>query len=155
MLYKKYQLEDCKMEIMIPSDYVYNEEQIKLSPHVWSKKQEGAKISINIYDKDEPKEIVFKLQDYYLEYQQLMKNFSCSHILKKSIHGIELGEMVYFSKSKRYKFLNYLLIGRVNNLEVILNLQEVCTDLERQEHVFLNVIDSIKRIEGGSAKDAD
>lgn len=143
MLYKQYQLYDNQIEIMIPKKLNQTDDMFR--DYLWVSQDRKVMISMTRGIREiESRELVLRLQDYYLEYQSAVEGFQCCYVRKQEIHRHEFGVMYYESKMMGYKMHNIILLGAFQKCELILTMQ--CGEREKEEllHAFRNVMESLK-----------
>lgn len=145
MLYKKHQLFDNEIEIMLPSKFVRQEDLFR--ENLWLSEDRRVVISITRGIKEvSEKELILRLQDYYLEYSQSVPGFQCIHIQKRIIQNNEYAEMYYRSENLGYVIENVILLGSFRDSELFMAFQCGQEDAKEYLHVFENVMDSITLI---------
>lgn len=145
MLYKKHQLFDNEIEIMLPSKFVRQDDLFR--ENLWVSEDRRVVISITRGIKEvSEKELILRLQDYYLEYSQSVHGFKCMHIKKRVISGYEYAEMYYRSENLGYVIENVILLGSYRESELFMTFQCGQSDAKEYLHVFENVMDSITMI---------
>lgn len=139
MLYKKYSLYNNKIEIMLPSAFQMN------GQYSWCSNTQTVRVDVCMRAKlNQEQSMSLRLQEYYLFYKSHMEGFACKHIIKKQIWGREYGEMIYSSKQLGYGFFHVLLIGELEDEEVLLSLQCLEKEKTEMEHVFSIITDSVR-----------
>lgn len=144
MFYKKYQLYDDKLEIMLPANL--NETKgFFTTQHTWV--SDDKKIVVNISKNGtelDKSQILFRMDDYYKGFERDILQFECIKIKKTEINFQPYGEMAYFSDMMGYQFYNIFLLGCFENKEIVVTLQCMSKDIKNMEHVFGNIIDSLR-----------
>lgn len=143
MLYKQYQLYNNMVEIMLPKNLKQTDDLFR--DYLWVSEDRQTVISITrgIREMDS-RELVLRLQDYYLEYQNAVAGFKCLYVKKRMVHRQEFGEMYYESELMGYKIHNFILLGIFEKREFIMTLQCGEPDKTQQLHAFNNVMESLK-----------
>lgn len=157
MLYKKYPLYNELMEIMIPTTLELAQEPKKKNSNIsrlgdflftqytWLSKDR--KVVVNI-TKGSPlvdeTELIARLQDYYSVYKRDITKFECKNISLIDINGKKYGQMIYTSEMMGYIFYTVFVVGNFQNGELIVSLQCIETEIDTYEHVFSNIIDSLR-----------
>lgn len=145
MLYKKYQLFNGKIEVMIPSEFLFNQGGFELSEYNWTSVNEDLIIDCNLFEnEDSENELTFLLQEYYLDYKRILSTFTCKHVIKKLNFDDEFGEMVYLSTNLGYRFYSCLNLAIVDGKILMLTMSCLMDSFEEYEHAFSNIADSIK-----------
>lgn len=146
MLYKKYQLYENKIEIMIPSDYAYNEDLLSLSDNSWRSKDKSVSIDVNLtkIKKGVDTELSMRLQDYYLGYKKNLDSFDCKKVSKRKIYDNSFGEINYTADVMGYSFYNSQMITILEDKELTVSIQ--CLNEKKQDfdHIFNIIKESVK-----------
>lgn len=143
MLYKKYELYENEVEIMIPTTLFQTKDMFR--DYLWVSKDKKIMISLTqSINEMQEEQLLMRLQDYYLEYQSATKGFKCVYIKKHVIKRREFGEMHYESEVMGYIIQNIVVLGVFRNQEFVLTLQ--CGDSDKEEtlHIFSNIIESLR-----------
>lgn len=144
MFYRKYQLYDDKLEIMLPANL--NETKgFFTTQHTWvsDDKKIVVNISKNGTELDES-QILLRMDEYYRGFERDILQFECIKINKCVINFQTYGEIRYISDMMGYQFYNIFLLGCFENKEVVVTLQCMSKDEKEMEHVFDNIIDSVR-----------
>lgn len=149
-----YALFEGKMEVLIPSQLQPQNSMngLDLCQYAWA--SADGKVMVNVtrgaLDLQE-KELLMRLQDYYVGYIRDVQGFHCHHIRRRSINGFEYAELQYQAEMMGYLFYHVLILGVFQDSELIISLQCMDADRKEFEHVFSNIADSIQ-IRKGSRK---
>lgn len=154
MLYRKYELYEDAVDIMIPDNLTQTQDMFRDYMWVSDDKKIVITLTQSLNGMNE-KQLLMRLQDYYLEYQSAVKGFQCKYIKKHEIHRKEFGLMHYESEVMGYTIQNMVLLGVFEKQELVLTLQCGETNQEEQLHIFSNVIESLNIKERKEKKDED
>lgn len=144
MLYKKYHLYDEGVEIMIPSD-IRPSESFLASQNSWLSKDKKTVIHISRGGADLTEEnLNSQLNEYYKGFCRDVRHFQCRHIKRRMINRNVFGEIQYTSRVTGYPFYNVFLLGSYQGRELVITIQCMEHQWTPNEHIFENIIDSIR-----------
>ncbi|HBA50959.1 MAG TPA: hypothetical protein DCZ91_24815 [Lachnospiraceae bacterium] len=144
MLYKKYHLYDEGVEIMIPSD-IKPAESFLSSQNSWLSKDKKTVIHISRGGADLTEEnLNNQLNEYYKGFHRDVCHFKCRHIIRRTINRRVFGEIQYTSCVTGYHFYNVFLLGGYQGRELVITIQCMENQWAPNEHIFENIIDSIR-----------
>lgn len=144
MLYKKYHLYDEGVEIMIPSD-IRPSESFLASQNSWLSKDKKTVIHISRGGADLTEEnLNSHLNEYYKGFCRDVRHFQCRHIKRRMINRNVFGEIQYTSRVTGYPFYNVFLLGSYQGRELVITIQCMEHQWTPNEHIFENIIDSIR-----------
>lgn len=144
MLYKKYQMYDDKVEIMVPSHLKLTNTYLT-SQYNWM--SDDRKVVINVArggsDLDE-ENLLLRLDEYYKGFNKDISEFECTRVYKRKINTHSYGEICYLSDMSGYKFYTVFLLGCFEGREMIITLQCMEQQIKQNEHIFENIADSLR-----------
>ena len=144
MLYKKYHLYDEGVEIMIPSD-IRPSESFLASQNSWLSKDKKTVIHISRGGADLTEEnLNSQLNEYYKGFCRDVRHFQCRHIKRRTINRNVFGVIQYTSRVTGYPFYNVFLLGSYQGRELVITIQCMEHQWTPNEHIFENIIDSIR-----------
>lgn len=144
MLYKKYHLYDEGVEIMIPSD-IKPSETFLSSQNSWLSKDKKTVLQISRGGADLTEEnLNHQLNEYYKGFRRDVCDFQCRHIKRRTINRRVFGEIQYTSRVAGYHFYNVFLLGGYQERELVITIQCMEHQWTANEHIFENIIDSIR-----------
>lgn len=154
MLYKKYQMYNDSIEIMVPSHLTLTNSFLQ-SHYNWM--SDDRRVVVNVAkggsDLDE-ESLLVRLDEYYRGFCKDVNNFECLAIKKRRVNGRSYGEIRYNSEMTGYRFYNIFMLGYFEGAEIVVTLQCMHADIKAQERIFENISDSLrilrkKKIETG------
>lgn len=144
MLYKKYHLYDEGVEIMIPSD-IQPSESFLSSQNRWLSKDRKTVICISRGGADLTEDnLNSRLNEYYKGFCREVCHFQCRHIIRRTVNRSVFGEIQYTSRVTGYPFYNVFLLGSYQGRELVITIQCMEHQWTANEHIFENIIDSIR-----------
>lgn len=157
MLYKKYVLYNDGMEIMVPSHLhmLTQEKHIvgqearmgdrMISNYNWLSDDRRVVINVTSGGTELSQEnLLIRLQDYYVGFQNNVVEFDCLKVTKRWINGYDYGELQYRSEMMGYAFFNIFILGVYEGKEIILTLQCMERDKKALLPIFMNISDSLR-----------
>ena len=154
MLYKKYQMYDDSIEIMVPS-HLSLTNSFLTSQYNWMSKDRRVVVNVAKGGSDlDEDNLLLRLDEYYKRFSKDISNFECLNIKKRRVNGRSYGEIRYSSDMTGYRFYNIFMLGCFEGSEIVLTLQCMQDDIKAQAHIFDNISDSLrilrkKKIETG------
>ena len=157
MFYKKYQLYEEQLEIMIPSELKFvtgnntdggvNKKlgDSLLSNYNWI--TNNRKVTINVMrggNNVNDDNLTMRLQSYFSNFQNSVSDFECVCINKKHINGKWYGEIQHTSDMMGYRFFNDFILGEFQESEIIVTQQCFQPEKKLYSPVFENVFNSIR-----------
>lgn len=158
MLYKKYEIYDGAMEIMVPSCLKMVQERFVAGYNWFS---DDRRMAVNVArgsDDLNDERLYLRLGEYYKRFSANMTGFKCGRISKREIGGRSYGEMRYSTEVAGYSFYNVFMLGRLGARELVINLQGVDSAGCGIRHIFDNISASVrifdKKENGGGGNDS-
>ena len=144
MLYKKYQMYDDSIEIMVPS-HLSLTNSFLTSQYNWMSKDRRVVVNVAKGGSDlDEDSLLLRLDEYYRGFSKDVSNFECLNIKKRRVNGRSYGEIRYSSDMTGYRFYNIFMLGCFEGAEIVLTLQCMQEDIKAQEHIFDNISDSLR-----------
>lgn len=144
MLYRKYQLYDERIEIMIPSE-LEEDRGFLTTQYSWATKDNKVIINVMRGASDLRESSIFeRLDKYYRDFMGNLKEFECESINRCIINTHTYGVLRYSYDMTGYRFYNIFILGCCDDRELIVTLQ--CMNERKKEmlHIFDNIADSIR-----------
>lgn len=144
MLYKKYQMYDERMEIMVPSSLKMSN-AFHTTQYNWASEDRTVVVNVTRGGGDLDEEGLYvRLDEYYRGFCKSVSDFDCLQIKKRTVNGCAYGEIRYTSDMTGYRFYNIFMLGSLEGRELVVTLQCMDRDMKANLHMFEIISDSLR-----------